>query len=153
MSTKEMRKYVKLYHDEFRLDTKKISMYKNGKLRDTALGLENYFLIWNYIYIISWPRYMRACMFSHSVVFNCFVCQVPLSIGILQQEHWSGLPVPSSRGSSQLKDRYRFSCIAGRFFITEPPGKPQDVWHTPYFPMKLYETYVHYTKHKSIEKS
>ena len=57
------------------------------------------------------------------------------------------------KGIFQLKDRNRFSCVAGRFFITEPPGKPQDVWHTPYFPMKLYETYVHYTKHKSIEKS
>ena len=45
MSAKEMRKYVKLYHDEFRLDTKKISMYKSGKLKDTALGLEDYILI------------------------------------------------------------------------------------------------------------
>ena len=28
------------------------------------------------------------------------------------------------RGSSQPRDRTRVSCIAGRFFITEPPGSP-----------------------------
>jgi len=32
--------------------------------------------------------------------------------------------MPSSRGSSQLRDRTWVSCIAGRFFTTEPPGKP-----------------------------
>ena len=32
--------------------------------------------------------------------------------------------MPSSRGSSQLRDRTCVSCIAGRFFTTEPPGKP-----------------------------
>ena len=29
-----------------------------------------------------------------------------------------------SRGSSQLRDLAQVSCIAGRFFTTEPPGKP-----------------------------
>ena len=32
--------------------------------------------------------------------------------------------MPSSRGSSQPRDQTYISCIAGRFFITEPPGKP-----------------------------
>ena len=31
--------------------------------------------------------------------------------------------MPSSRGSSQPRDRTGVSCI--RFFTTEPPGKPQ----------------------------
>lgn len=44
MSAKEKRKYVKLYHEEFRLDTKKISEYKNEKyfifIKDTiCLGI------------------------------------------------------------------------------------------------------------------
>ena len=35
----------------------------------------------------------------------------------------AGLAMPSSRGSSQPRDWTRVSCIAGRFFATEPPGK------------------------------
>ena len=31
----------------------------------------------------------------------------------------------SSRGSSQPKDQTQVSCIAGRVFTTEPPGKPR----------------------------
>ena len=44
-------------------------------------------------------------------------CQAPLSLGILQ----SGMPervvaMPSSRGSSQPRDRTQDSCIADGFF-------------------------------------
>ena len=40
-----------------------------------------------------------------------------------EQEYWGGLPCPS-RGSSQPRDQTLVSCIAGRFFTGEPPGKP-----------------------------
>ena len=43
-------------------------------------------------------------------------CQAPLSMGLSKQEYWSGLPIPSSRGSSQARNRTHVSCIAGRFF-------------------------------------
>ena len=43
--------------------------------------------------------------------------------------------MPSSRGSSQLRDQTQFSCTAGRFFIIKPPGK---------------RTSLYYTKHKAI---
>ena len=32
--------------------------------------------------------------------------------------------VPFSRGSSQPRDRTHISCVVGRFFTSEPPGKP-----------------------------
>ena len=32
--------------------------------------------------------------------------------------------IPFSRGSSWLRDQAHISCIAGEFFATEPPGKP-----------------------------
>ena len=32
--------------------------------------------------------------------------------------------IPFSRGSSQTRDRTQVSCIAGRFFTSEKPGKP-----------------------------
>ena len=35
--------------------------------------------------------------------------------------------MPSSRGSSWLGDQTNISCIAGRFFSTEPQGKPSDL--------------------------
>ena len=50
--------------------------------------------------------------------------QAPPSMGFSRQEHWSGLPISSTRGSSQPRDPAGISCIAGRFFTTEPPGKP-----------------------------
>ena len=50
--------------------------------------------------------------------------QAPLSIEFSRQEYWSGLPFPSW-GSSWTRDRTCLSCIAGRFFTTELPGKPQ----------------------------
>ena len=42
--------------------------------------------------------------------------------GILQVRILEWVAIPFSRGSSQPKDRIQISCIAGRFFTTEPPG-------------------------------
>ena len=50
--------------------------------------------------------------------------QAPLSLGILQAGILEWVAMPSSRRSSPPRDRTYISCIAGRFFITEPPGKP-----------------------------
>ena len=44
--------------------------------------------------------------------------------GIHRQEYWSGVAMPSSRGSSRLRDQTRISCIAGRTFTSEPSRKP-----------------------------
>ena len=44
--------------------------------------------------------------------------------GILQARILEWVPMPSSRGSSQARYQTWVSRIAGRFFTTEPPGKP-----------------------------
>ena len=44
--------------------------------------------------------------------------------GILQARIIDWVANPFSRGSSQPKDWTQVSCIAGRFFTAEPPGKP-----------------------------
>ena len=52
--------------------------------------------------------------------------QAPLSMGFWRQEYRSGLPCPSPGESSWLRDRTFVSCsscIAGRFFTSEPPRK------------------------------
>ena len=49
--------------------------------------------------------------------------QAPLPMGILQARILEWVVMPSSRGSSQPRDRTGVSCIAGRFFTTELSGK------------------------------
>ena len=44
--------------------------------------------------------------------------------GISQAEILEHVTISFSRASSQPRDRTWVSCIAGRFFTTEPPGKP-----------------------------
>jgi len=46
--------------------------------------------------------------------------------GILQARILEWVAIPFSRGSSWPRDRTQVSCTAGRFFTTEPPGKPSE---------------------------
>ena len=53
--------------------------------------------------------------------------QAPLSMGFSRQEHRSGVPfpppedLPNPGGGTSL---FYASCLAGKFFTTEPHGKP-----------------------------
>ena len=49
-------------------------------------------------------------------------CQAPVH-GFTQARILEWVAMPSSRGSSRPRDQNCLSCIAGRFFTTEPPGK------------------------------
>ena len=57
--------------------------------------------------------------------------QAPLPIEFPRQEYWSGLLFPPpgdlpDPGIEPMSSALQLvSCIAGRFFTTEPPGKPQ----------------------------
>jgi len=55
-----------------------------------------------------------------------------------RQEYWSGLQLPSPGESSQPRDQTQVSYIAGRFFTTEPPEKPNILVKIP----KLYNFYT-----------
>ena len=53
--------------------------------------------------------------------------QAPLSMGFSQQEYSSGLPIspPEDHPNVGIKPGSTcVSCVAGRLFTTEPPGKP-----------------------------
>ena len=54
-------------------------------------------------------------------------CRPPGSFihGIFQARILEWVVMPFFRGSFQSRDRTCFSCIAGKFFTTEPPGNPQ----------------------------
>ena len=54
-------------------------------------------------------------------------CQAPLSMGILQQEYWSGLPRPPPGDLPHPgiePTSPAAPCTAGKFHTAEPPGKP-----------------------------
>ena len=54
------------------------------------------------------------------------VGQAPLSMGLSQQEYWSGLPFPSSGNLPDPGIELTSPTLAGGFFFTtEPPEKPQ----------------------------
>ena len=53
--------------------------------------------------------------------------QVPLFMGFSRQEYWSGLssPTPGALPNPGIEPASVESpALAGRFFTTEPPGKP-----------------------------
>ena len=63
---------------------------------------------------------------SGPTLCNPMDCSLPGSSahGILQARILEWVVMPSSRGSSQPRDRICVSWIASGFFTTEPPGKP-----------------------------
>ena len=50
--------------------------------------------------------------------------QTPLPMGSSRQEYWSGLPFPSPGDLPDPEIKSLSPALAGRFFITELPGKP-----------------------------
>ena len=72
-------------------------------------------------------------LFSRQVMSSSFATpwpvarQAPLSMRFPRQEYWSGLPLPSPGALPNPEIELVF-CLAGGFFITEPPGKPPNHW-------------------------
>ena len=57
--------------------------------------------------------------------------QGPLSVGFSRQEYWSGLsfPSPGDLLHPGIEPTSLMSpALAGSFFTTEPPGKPNPIW-------------------------
>ena len=53
-------------------------------------------------------------------------CYASLSMGFSRQEYWSELPFPPSGDLPDPGIKSGSPALAGRFFITEPPGEPTD---------------------------
>ena len=76
-----------------------------------------------YVYAVC---FAAQSVMSNSVIPWTVAHQAPLSMEILQARILEWVAVPSSRGSSQPRDWTQVSCIAGRFFTSEPPRKPKN---------------------------
>ena len=71
----------------------------------------------------------RSCVLSHSVVSHSFLTHghsPPGSCnhGISQQEYCDGVPFPPSGDLPDPGIELTFPVLGGRFFSTDPPGKP-----------------------------
>ena len=65
----------------------------------------------------AWKWKMKVKLFSRVLLLATpwtAAYQAPPSMGFSSQEYWSGVPLPPLMSST----------IAGKFFTTEPPGKP-----------------------------
>ena len=65
-------------------------------------------------------------LLSHVQLFAiswAVACQVPLSVGFLRQEYWSGLPFPILGDLPDPGIKPMSPALVGRFFTMEPPGK------------------------------
>ena len=60
----------------------------------------------------------------HFVTLWTVTHQAPLSMGFSRQDYWSGLPFPSPRDLPHPDIKPASPALTGRFFTTEPPGKP-----------------------------
>ena len=56
-------------------------------------------------------------------------CSLPGSsvLGIHKAKILEWIAIPFSKGSSPTRDRTRVSHIEGKFFMSEPPGKPLSI--------------------------
>ena len=54
-------------------------------------------------------------------------CQALLSVEFSRQEYWSGLPFPTPGDLLNTGIEPVSPALAGGFFATEPPGKPQEM--------------------------
>jgi len=52
-------------------------------------------------------------------------CQALLSMGFPRQEYWREFPFPSSGDLPHPRVEPSSPALTGRFFTTEPPGKPR----------------------------
>ena len=76
----------------------------------------------------------HVCFF---VITWTIACQAPRSMEFLRRKYWRGLPFPLPGDLSHLGIKPTSPALAGRFFITELPGKPCLGFRTPYFPLSL----------------
>ena len=73
---------------------------------------------------------LPACMLSRFSRVRLFATpwvvarQTSLSLGFSRREYWSGLPFPSLRDLPDPGIEPMYLSLAGRFFTTEPLGKP-----------------------------
>ena len=79
---------------------------------------------------MSIPPFVICCCCFLLLLSLVWLCETPMDCidssvcGISQQEILEWVAISFSRGSSQPRDWTHVFCLAGRFFTTKPPRKP-----------------------------
>ena len=108
---------------------------------------------------------LSLCLFMCVCALTCawffatlwtVACQAPLSMGFSRQEYWSELPFPPPGGCPHPGVESTspvFPALAGRFFTTVPPWKPQanyQEWGLNPCRHMSFESYVQCLNHLTI---
>ena len=103
-------------------------------------------LLFLYSYKLWWWLFSHSAM-SDSCAPRTIACQASLSMRFPRQGYWNGLPFPSpgdlldSGIETASPAMQAVSFIAGRFFATEPPGKPSYKLYACTFTMLIHHTH------------
>ena len=104
-------------------------------------------------------KQVHTCTLSHfSRVQLCATLwtaahQAPLSMGFPRQEYWSELPFPSPWDLPDPEIKSTCPALDGRFFTTEPPGKPNKSWWAVIYKMRWKRGIQHFLdKHTWAQK-
>ena len=116
-------------------------------------GLEWYTMTDNCCYISGvggnyfvWYAQLLSCI-QLFVISWTVALETPLSVGSSRQEYCSGLPFssPGSLPNPGIEFTSLVSpALAGRFFTTEPPGKPSYVWCVGQREVRFFSVLFHF---------
>ena len=95
------------------------------------VNIKNCIALWTFmrLYIYDQGTFKYCCCSVANLCLTLCVpwtiaCQAPLSMEFHRQEYWSGLPFPSPKDCPNPEIEHVSPSLAGRFFTTVPPGKP-----------------------------
>ena len=81
---------------------------------------DSWMTVWGHCHLMDWQ-----CAQSCLTLRDPMDCSPPgSSVHGIFQEYWSGSPFPSPGDLPNPRTILRSPVLAGRFFTTEPPGKP-----------------------------
>ena len=96
------------------------SLSKSGPSKMHAHPIREHQKTWNR----NWQNWREKCLVAKSCPTPSYLLYGPPSMGFRRPEYWI-VAISISRGSSRPRDWTRISHLAGRFFTTEPLGKPE----------------------------
>ena len=123
------------YNWELSLSSTILKWFPMGHILEESLPLNGTETVTYFWPVEGWwgvtPMIMLGCCCSIPklcpTLWDPMECSPPVSsvLGISQTRILEQVAISFSRGSSWLRDWTHVSCLAGGFFTTEPPEKPQ----------------------------
>ena len=103
----------------FRRDDGSQGLIDGDSVRHTLIISSPLFLLFFYMCVC-----ISLSVRSNSVILWAVAHRAPLSMGFSRHEYWRGLPLPSPGDLPDPGIKLMSPALTGRFFTTEPPGKP-----------------------------